>query len=98
MTNVRDGIGGLGLQACQNLAGRALELLDLNAGLFGEGGGQLVGQTRRAGHIDGHLALGERAGGRAKAQTDGQKQGNDALFHTTQASFFSHVMIFRGSI
>ena len=54
--NVSHGVDLLGFESCEDLAGRALELLDLDAGLFGEEGGQLVGQARGAGHVDGDIA------------------------------------------
>ena len=44
-----------GFESCENFARRALELLDLNAGLFCERGSQLVGKTGRTRHIDGDL-------------------------------------------
>ena len=54
--NVCHGVDLLGFESCEDLTGRTLELLDLDAGLFGEEGGQLVGQARGAGHVDGDLA------------------------------------------
>lgn len=59
--DVSHGVGLFGLEPREDLAGRALELLDLDAGLFSEEGGQLVGQARGAGHVDGDLA-GKRGG------------------------------------
>ena len=44
-----------GFESCENFARRALEQLDLNAGLFCERGSQLVGKTGRTRHIDGDL-------------------------------------------
>lgn len=41
--NVCHGVDLLGFEPCEDLTGRTLELLDLDAGLFGEEGGQLVG-------------------------------------------------------
>lgn len=54
--DVGHGVGLLGFEPREYLAGRALELLDLDAGLFGEEGGQLVGKTGGTGHVDRYLA------------------------------------------
>ena len=54
--NVCHGVGLLGFESCEDLTGRTLELLDLDAGLFGEEGGQLVGKTGGTGHVDRYLA------------------------------------------
>ena len=54
--NVCHGVDLLGFESCEDLTGRTLELLDLDAGLFGEEGGQLVGKTGGTGHVDRYLA------------------------------------------